>query len=154
MQKFSIHFFCIVWVYNSNRQYYISKGLIAYKPYASNSFNSAISERSLFLNCEAYDYPEWLVMTFWKQPCLNRFSQGDWNCFLNPIFSNFMVNYWLTYSPVLNRCKQTWKKPLLIGRKKTNLKWLGKLRQKFWTCRSSALHSMMICSRMVTIGNY
>ena len=49
------------------------------------------------------------LMKLWKRLCLNLFSQGEWKCLAHLMASCCMVNWGLTFSPMLNCYIQIWK---------------------------------------------
>ena len=49
------------------------------------------------------------LMKLWKRLCLNIFSQGEWKCLADLMASCCMVNWGLTFSPLLNCYIQIWK---------------------------------------------
>ena len=49
------------------------------------------------------------LMKLWKSLCRNLFSQGKWKCLADLMVSCCMVNWGLTFSPLLNCYTQIWK---------------------------------------------
>ena len=88
-------------VYINNQQIYNSNGLYAHKPYISNNFKGATSEYKGVLNCEGYEFEEFLDEIM-EALFLNLYSQGEWKCLADPMASCCMVNWGLTFSPLLN----------------------------------------------------
>ena len=73
----------------------------AHKSNIYNNFKGAISENKGVLHCEGTTMKDFL-MKLWKRLCLKLFSQGERKRLADPIPSCCMVNWVLTFSPLLN----------------------------------------------------
>ena len=101
-------FFSNVEVYINNQQIHNSNGLYAHESYISNNFKEAISEYTGVLHCEEYDYKEFLNKVM-EALLSEPFSPGEWECLAEPMASCCMVNWGLTFFPLLNCYIQIWK---------------------------------------------
>ena len=93
------------------------------------------------------------LMKLWKRLCLNLFSKGEWKCLVHLMASCCMINWGLTFSPLLNcyiliwKISYDWSEPDLIST------WLA-------TTRTSVLELLIVhftlfilLSRMIITRN-
>ena len=93
--------FSNVEVYINTQQNYKFNGLYAHKSYISSNVKGAISEYKRILHCEGTTMMNFLKK-LWTRLCLNLFSQWEWKCLADLMASCCMVNWGLTFSPLLN----------------------------------------------------
>ena len=111
--------FSNVEMYINNQQIYNSNGLYAHKSYISNNFKGAISEYKGVLHCEGYDYeefPDEILEAPLSEPFFTRRTRS----LTDLMASCCMVNWGLTFSPLLHCYTQKWKNSLRLIRARTN----------------------------------
>ena len=80
--------------------------------------------RKRFYNVRGTTMKNYLTK-LWKHLCLNLFAQGKWKCSVDPMSSGSMVDWALTFSPLLNGHIQIWKKVLLLCRSRHNFSMIS-----------------------------
>ena len=104
-RHFSSQFFSNVELYINKQQFHISNGLYASRFYISNNFKGAISERQVVLHCEGYNYEEFFVEIL-QAPLPQLFPQVERKNIVGWMVSCRILNYTLSFSPLLNCCVQ------------------------------------------------
>ena len=75
--------------------------------FATNSRGATLNMRG-FCNASGTTLIKFST-NLWKRLCRNRFSQEEWKCLADPMASCCMVNWYLTFPPLLNCHIQIWK---------------------------------------------